>query len=118
MTTREIVATFKEMYDAVSPPPWYLRSLTPFWSKLSSGNLVLWMKCIPLFTLTVSWSKFARTASHQQVGLSSTRRQYGRSERATRHVVSENEGAKFWLNVLTELQNRGVKDILIVVLMG
>ena len=27
--------------------------------------------------------------------------------------ISENEGAKFWLNVLTELQNRGVKDILI-----
>jgi transposase-like protein len=27
--------------------------------------------------------------------------------------LSGNEGAKFWLNVLTELQNRGVKDILI-----
>jgi len=27
--------------------------------------------------------------------------------------LSENEGAKFWLNVLTELQNRGVKDILV-----
>jgi transposase-like protein len=27
--------------------------------------------------------------------------------------LSENEGAKFWLNVLTELQNRGVNDILI-----
>jgi putative transposase len=27
--------------------------------------------------------------------------------------ASENEGAKFWLSVLTELQNRGVKDILI-----
>jgi len=27
--------------------------------------------------------------------------------------MSENEGAKFWLHVLTELQNRGVKDILI-----
>ncbi len=27
--------------------------------------------------------------------------------------LSENEGAKLWLNVLTELQNRGVKDILI-----
>ncbi len=26
--------------------------------------------------------------------------------------LSENEGAKFWLSVLTELQNRGVKDIL------
>jgi transposase-like protein len=27
--------------------------------------------------------------------------------------VSQSEGAKFWLNVLTDLQNRGVKDILI-----
>ena len=27
--------------------------------------------------------------------------------------LSENEAAKFWLNVLTELNNRGVKDILI-----
>jgi putative transposase len=27
--------------------------------------------------------------------------------------LSENEGAKFWLNVLTEHQKRGVKDILI-----
>lgn len=27
--------------------------------------------------------------------------------------LSENEGSKFWLGVLTELQNRGVKDILI-----
>lgn len=28
--------------------------------------------------------------------------------------VSENEGAKFWLSVLTDLQNRGVEDVLIV----
>jgi len=27
--------------------------------------------------------------------------------------ISENEGAKFWLNNLTELKNRGVKDILV-----
>jgi putative transposase len=27
--------------------------------------------------------------------------------------ISENEGAKFWINVLTELQNRGVNNILI-----
>ncbi len=27
--------------------------------------------------------------------------------------IAENEGAKFWLNVLTELQQRGVEDILI-----
>lgn len=27
--------------------------------------------------------------------------------------ISENEGSKFWLSVLTELQNRGLKDIII-----
>jgi putative transposase len=27
--------------------------------------------------------------------------------------VGENEGAKFWLNILTELRNRGVQDILV-----
>ena len=27
--------------------------------------------------------------------------------------ISENEGANFWLQVLTDLQNRGVEDILI-----
>ena len=27
--------------------------------------------------------------------------------------ISPNEGAKFWLSVLTELQNRGFKDILV-----
>ncbi|CAH9059894.1 IS256 family transposase ISAba42 [Pseudoalteromonas holothuriae] len=32
--------------------------------------------------------------------------------------ISENEGAKFWLNVLTELQNLGIKDILIAYLDG
>lgn len=32
--------------------------------------------------------------------------------------VSENEGANFWLQVLTDLQNRGVKDILIACIDG
>jgi putative transposase len=32
--------------------------------------------------------------------------------------TSNNEGAKFWLGVLTELKNRGVKDILIVCIDG
>ena len=27
--------------------------------------------------------------------------------------MAENEGTKFWLSVLTELKNRGVKDMLI-----
>jgi len=32
--------------------------------------------------------------------------------------VGENEGAKFWLNVLTELKNRGVEDMLIACIDG
>lgn len=32
--------------------------------------------------------------------------------------VAENEGAKFWLSVMTELKNRGVQDILIAVVDG
>ncbi len=32
--------------------------------------------------------------------------------------LSENEGAKFWLSIITELQNRGVKDILIACIDG
>lgn len=32
--------------------------------------------------------------------------------------IGEQEGAKFWLNVLTELQNRGIKDILIAAVDG
>lgn len=32
--------------------------------------------------------------------------------------ISENEGANFWLSVLTDLQNRGVKDILIACIDG
>ena len=32
--------------------------------------------------------------------------------------IAENEGAKFWLSVMTELKNRGVQDILIAVVDG
>lgn len=32
--------------------------------------------------------------------------------------MAENEGAKFWLSVLTELKNRGVEDILIACIDG
>jgi transposase-like protein len=32
--------------------------------------------------------------------------------------IAQTEGAKFWLSVLTELQNRRVKDIFIIPAMG
>lgn len=33
-------------------------------------------------------------------------------------LLAENEGAKFWLNVLSEIENRGVNDILIACIDG
>ncbi len=39
--------------------------------------------------------------------------QHRRSERTVGIWLAENEGAKFWLSVLTELKNRGLNDILI-----
>ena len=56
---------------------------------------------------------FTPTIKGLTVGLSS-----GTSGNRGLFVVSENERAKFWLNVLTELQNRGVKDILIACIDG
>jgi transposase-like protein len=32
--------------------------------------------------------------------------------------IADNEGAKFWLSVMTELKNRGLQDILIAVVGG
>ena len=32
--------------------------------------------------------------------------------------IAENEGAKFWLSVMNEMKNRGVQDILIVIVDG
>ena len=32
--------------------------------------------------------------------------------------IADNEGAKFWLSVMTELKNRGLQDILIAVVDG
>lgn len=41
------------------------------------------------------------------------RHHHGRYQRGFRYVGCENEGAKFWLQVVTVLRNRGVQDIFI-----
>ncbi|MFT7221455.1 MAG: hypothetical protein ACI8Z1_003077 [Candidatus Azotimanducaceae bacterium] len=50
-------------------------------------------------------------AGDQQDCVSDSGRQYGGSQGAIGPVVIENEVSRVWLNVLTELQNRGVNDI-------
>ncbi len=114
MTTREIVATFKEMYDAdVSPTliskvtdsvleqviEWQSRPLDEIYP-------IVYLDCI------VVKVRQDKQVINKEVYLALGVNMEGQKE-LLGMWLSETEGAKFWLNVLTELQNRGVKDILI-----
>jgi putative transposase len=114
MTTREIVKTFKEMYgadvsatliskvtDAVIDQvvDWQSRPLDPLYP-------IIYLDCI---VLKIRQDKrVINKAVYLALGVNLE----GHKE-LLGLWLAENEGAKFWLNVLTELQNRGVKDILI-----
>lgn len=114
LSTREIASTFKELYDAdVSPAliskitdavieqviEWQSRPLDAIYP-------IVYLDCI---VLKVRQDK---RVINKSVYLALGVNLEGQKE-LLGMWLSENEGAKFWLNVLTELQNRGVKDILI-----
>ncbi len=114
MTTREIVDTFKEMYGAdVSAPliskvtdavieqvvEWQARPLDAVYP-------IVYLDCI------VVKIRQDKQVINKAIYLALGVNMEGHKE-LLGLWISENEGAKFWLNVLTELQNRGVKDILI-----
>lgn len=113
-TTREISNTFKDLYGAdVSPGliskitdavmeqviEWQSRPLDPVYS-------IVYLDCI---VLKIRQDK---RVINKSVYLALGVNLEGHKE-LLGMWLSENEGAKFWLGVLTELQNRGVKDILI-----
>ncbi|EJG0976124.1 IS256 family transposase [Vibrio parahaemolyticus] len=114
MTTREIVATFKEMYDAdVSPT---------LISKVTDSVLeqVIEWQSRPLdeiYPLVYLDCIVVKVRQDKQVINKAVYLALGVNMEGQKELLgmwlSETEGAKFWLNVLTELQNRGVKDILI-----
>lgn len=114
MSTREIVTIFKEMYDAdISPTliskvtnavieqviEWQARPLDEVYP-------IVYLDCIVL-----------KIRQDKQVINKAIYLALGVNVEGQKELlglwISENEGAKFWLNVLTEPQNRGVKDILI-----
>lgn len=114
LTTREIVATFKEMYDAdVSPT---------LISKITNAvieQVIQWQSRVldavyPIVYLDCFVVKISqdRQVINKSVYLALGVNMEGHKELLVMWL-SENEGSKFWLGVLTELQNRGVKDILI-----
>jgi len=114
MSTRDIVASFEEMYGAeisaglVSQVTnsviekvieWQNRPLDPVYP-------IVYMDCI---VLKIRQDKrVINKAIYLVLGINVE----GQKE-LLGMWISENEGAKFWLSVLTELQNRGVQHLLI-----
>jgi len=114
MSTREIVTTFKEMYDADISPALIskvtnavIEQVVEWQSRpLDAVYPIVYLDCI---VLKIRQDKqVINKAIYLALGVNLE----GHKE-LLGLWISENEGAKFWLNVLTELQNRGVKDILI-----
>ncbi|MFH2944896.1 IS256 family transposase [Enterobacter roggenkampii] len=114
MTTREIVATFKEMYDADVSPTLIskvtdaVKEQVTEWQNRQLDALypIVYMDCIVV--------KVHQNGSviNKAVFLALGINTEGQKE-LLGMWLAENEGAKFWLSVLTELKNRGLQDILI-----
>ncbi|QHQ22836.1 IS256 family transposase [Pectobacterium parvum] len=114
MTPREIVATFKEMYDADVSPTLIskvtdaVKEQVTEWQNRQLDALypIVYMDCIVV--------KVRQNGSviNKAVFLALGINLEGQKE-LLGMWLAENEGAKFWLNVLTELKNRGLQDILI-----
>ncbi|WP_370622375.1 IS256 family transposase (plasmid) [Citrobacter portucalensis] len=114
MTTRDIVATFKEMYDAdvsstlISKVTDAAKEQVTEWQNrpLDAIYSIVYMDCIVV--------KVRQDGSviNKAVFLALGVNTEGQKE-LLGMWLAENEGAKFWLSVLTELKNRGLQDILI-----
>lgn len=114
MSTRDIVDTFKEMYDADISPTLIsnvtnavLEQIIEWQSRpLDAIYPIVYLDCI---VVKIRQDKqVINKAIYLALGVNMD----GHKE-LLGMWLSENEGAKFWLGVLTELTNRGVKDILI-----
>tara|TARA_R110001592_G_C13046465_1_gene739751 strand:+ start:38 stop:1246 length:1209 start_codon:yes stop_codon:yes gene_type:complete len=114
MTTRDIADTFKEMYDAdvshtlISKVTDSVIDEVKAWQNrpLERVYSVLYLDCI------VVKCRQDNRVINKAVYIALAINSQGLKE-VLGLWVSENEGSKFWLSVLTELQNRGVQDILI-----
>lgn len=119
MTTREIQGHLEEMYQVeVSPSlisevtdgimeqarAWQNRPLEPFYGVVFLDALYVKMR---------HEGRVENRAVYVALGINLE----GRKE-VLGLWTSANEGAKFWLNVLTELRNRGVRDVYLVCVDG
>ena len=114
MSTRDIVAAFKEMYDAdVSAAliskvtDRVLDTVTEWQSRpVDAVYPIVYLDCIVL-----------KIRQNKRVINKSMYLAHGINMEGQKELLglwlAETEGAKFWLSVLTELKNRGLQDILI-----
>jgi len=114
LSTREIVDTFKEMYDAdVSATlvskvtERVLEQITSWQARpLDAVSPIVYLDCI------VIKIRENQTVINKAIYLALGVNMDGHKD-LLGLWISQNEGAKFWLSVLTELKARGVQDILI-----
>lgn len=114
MTTREIVSTFDEMYGAEVSPTLISRVTNSVMERvvewqsrpLDAVYPIVYLDCI------VVKIRQDKQVINKAIYLALGVNMEGHKE-LLGMWLSENEGAKFWLGVLTELQARGVQDILI-----
>ncbi|AUX71098.1 IS256 family transposase [Erwinia pyrifoliae] len=114
MTTRDIVATFREMYDADVSPTLIskvtdaVKEQVAEWQNRPLDALypIVYLDCI------VVKVRHDGSVINKAVFLALGINTEGQKE-LLGMWLAENEGAKFWLSVLTELKNRGLQDILI-----
>ena len=114
MSTRNICETFKEMYD-VDVSPTLISKVTDgvmdeviSWQNrpLDSVYPVLYLDCI------VVKVRENKRVINKSIFLALAINTEGMKE-LLGLWIAENEGSKFWMSVLTELQTRGVKDVFI-----
>jgi transposase-like protein len=112
MTTREIVATFKDMYGADVSATLISKVTDAVIEQVGEGQVRRLDTIYPIVYLDCIVVKLRQDkqvinkAFYLALGVNMD------GQKALLGLwLSENEGATFWLNVLTELQNRGVKDI-------
>ena len=114
MTTRDIAATFEEMYGAevshtvvanVTEAVWETVQL---WQSRPLDEVYPIVYLDGLVVKVHQDNRVIKKTVHVALGVNLE----GQKE-VLGLWVAETEGAKFWLSVLTELQNRGLKDIFI-----
>jgi len=114
ITTRDVVDTFKEMYDAdvssglISQVTNAVLEKVHEWQSrpLDEVYPVVYLDC--LVVKIRQDKRVINKAIYIALGINLE----GHKE-LLGMWISENEGSKFWLSILTELQNRGIKDIFI-----